>query len=861
MSCLIFIYCYRKRKAHKKNYYFYSEQKNTPISKIFFPFNTFKNANIYKNKNKKSKTILDSNNVIMFNVDGPIMTIPNNNNNNNNNNINNDNDNNNDNNNNGDNNNNDKINTYDKLNKNIKSDIEKRKNVFKNLINKSQVTNHTNFINHIDSLLKKKNNRKFKLNKEENDTVIQMTEISFDGDYDYTNKDKGRYNYKLTPNMTTENNINTESQINKNDLNKHTINQLLESEKAKIWNSIPVSNSKDTDKYIIENIDFNSINTQNSSINNTIKPYDLDNQKTLVNICNPDNNTCNLDNINASNSSKVNNNNFRISCITDVRKHSKYRLSEPVINNKNINFKHNSLLSCNVICNDNFDEENNISGTEINECDNLVNKNSDEEKGLSWTSCKNNQNSFIDDLSKRVSGLLSLSPNKNNSTITEPLNENVTESSYKSIKKNENNYEEDSERLLLSEEDINSEIETERIQNSDVISINILDTSLEPQITSSPENRSISIEHSSSMSGSIRTWGSKVDSILNMYSNNFYNNNLELDDKYIFTLSNSDNDNNNTSLKDESKKKISFINANTLSYLNEIKNKLLKHEGESNKKLLLVQRSLNENNENENNHNELINISVLPKKESFEYGNSNSNNNDNDSSNKTEFYDSTSSYYSCKDTDKSQRDKNQIYSYDNSNILTILEDNLNLFNYSSNVYPSRTSSTDSFRNYSIDSNIDRILNDMLSHSVSINNRENDLISINDALIYDPYNRLIIPRKSSKRMSSRHKNINYNSIKKVAINNQRNSKEQMKKIPIRSSSINCLEIKLENEEENELMNQKYISYWDYKPLMDDELSVSVGDIIFIIKLFDDGKIHLYLYLYYKIFKYITFLIIY
>jgi len=728
---------------------------------------------------------------------------------------------------------------------------------------------HIDLVIFLDSLLRIRindnNNKKYykdrkKYEKERDD--IQMADIPFgqkvsdDGmgccSYNINNNDiddfermLNRESSEIYNNTINEGERNSEPSVNINESSSY--NNILESEKAKIWNSIPVSNIKDRDKYtrneaFAEIISVNSYKTtndnskQSNSIIETKTDGNSQNENTIS--------THDSEYVSAPDNS-VSNGNFRISVITDNVKSNKKnniinnRLSEPIISNNNL---YNTSINGD---NNETNDENRVINIENDEIDSLINRSVDNEKNLSFISSK--RDSGINSFSKRVSGLLSLSFNKHNSLISESINEEISEPIMKT-KQRETMDDEESERLLS--ERINEEMETEDIQDiQNADSNEYIDT--EP-ITI--ERKSDFINRSSSVSGSINTYNSNFDSILNMYTNNYYDAKTELDDKYIFTTKNSNNNNNNNNINNGvSKVKSSFINPNTLTYINGIKNKILKHNSDATKDIPSIQSSLEEN-ENTNNiidNKKEDNTESIHSHNPFLNGNIRNiydNRNSIQSEQITNNYNSSlkSSFYSCKETSNDQSDNTNSYTTD-SNIINIFEDNDDPFVYISNnrqmnvtVCPADTNQSNST---SCENSIDNMLNDMLNNkSVSVQ-RSNALIS-NKNNPFELNNKLIIPRKSSKRIANRQRDLLY---KRNGMNvpNTMSINEKMKEIPNRASSLNYLKNGSINEN-SKLFTRKCMSYWNYETLMEDELNVYVGDIVYIIRVFDDGKFFSFIY---------------
>ncbi|OUM68719.1 hypothetical protein PIROE2DRAFT_57929 [Piromyces sp. E2] len=830
LGFITLLYRYRKRKFNKDNYILHSDERPDGSSKFkkFFPFNTFKNANKYANGNRATKTILDSNNVIMFNVDGCQTNTPGKQSNISNNNV------------------------VDTNNINHDSNT---KRLFKKIMNNCKKC-HIEFIIFLDSLLKirisEKNTRYYedlqqrkRKAKEKDD--IQMTEIPITSNndigccsYNINNNDINNFEKMLNQksSKTCNNAINEKENNSEIESSSSSSNGISESAKAKLWNSIPVSNIKDRDKYtkneaFDEIISVSSYKTTNDNSNISIDSKIKNNNKNSSYDQNESTEST-LDSHNKSSPENTSSNgNFRISAITDNILNDKKgttsnnKLSEPIISNNNL------YNSSTTIYDDNEINDENVSiNVENDEINSLINKNIENEKNLSWIS--GIRDSGINGFSKRVSGFLSLSFSKHNSIISESINEKISELTVKSKQKEIANKEEN--EVLLSEK-ING-LKTENIQNDDS----------NDKINTEPitiEKNAEFVDHKNSVSGSINTYSSNFDSILNMYStNNFNENNTELDEKYVFTTKNSNTENNNNNKLSESEN--SFINPKTLTYIDGIKNKILKHNSNATKNVPSNHSSLKKIEDIKGNDKNDDNIESIHSHNPFLNGNIRNifdNRNSIQSEQINNNYNSSisSSFYSCRETENNQNDNTQSYTTD-SNIINVFE-NDDLFVYISNnkqmnvtVCPADVISSNSS---SYNNSIDHMLNDMLNNQTTSIQRSS---AITDK--YNPFesnNNLIIPRKSSKRIANRQRDLLY-SRNGMKVPSALNINEKMKEIPTRSSSVNYMN-NMNNGSVNEnskLLNRKYMSYWNYETLTEDELTVYVGDIVYVIRVFNDVK---------------------
>ena len=730
----------------------------------------------------------------------------------------------------------------------------------------------------------------------------------------YKNKKyKFASNYEKSNDIESYKDINNEKMTNiigKSNISNYSLNNLPKEDSPKIWSFSPSSDSNNNKEKYLNGIDYTNIH----SINTNGKKLDESSKTLFNNNREPKKTNNNFDtisqNYDISHSNSISSGNFRISGITDncipklddgIKKNNVYRLSEPIINyNKSMN--HNSLLSFNEnyqnniydesdenisidhdesneyisINHDESNENNTVSHDERND---LVNKNINNEPNESSFMSNSTKDTGISNLGKRISGFLSLSFNKHSSYITESISDSFFDS--KNII-----YEEDRERLLSEQ---GSEIDSELIirQNSTMMSYkNPMTELMNKEIISEPL-----IEHSNSTSESINTWNSKIDSILNMYfSNNTYNG-TELDEKYIFTTNNSNNNNNNNNNTNSNQDKVNY---NKISFISEFKNKLLNHNSMDSNKFSLIRKKLEKNNEplnktnnevDKNNEKIVFNknnpfINDIKKNNNYNSNNNNENSNDNDNgidiNNENDNYDkvneenenndnstntdlaNTSSYYSCKESlnrDSLLNQSNEFLKNEND-IANNFEDSNNILdNNNNNNYNQQ---------FIFSSNNCNQINVTVMH-VNLNNKnqqykdessepdinlQNNILENEETIILSKRksdnNQLIIPRKSSKRISNRQSNSNY--ISEININ--RNINDKIKKIPIRTSSINYIQRGFVNENSKEFLNSnssKYISYWNYESLMSDELDLFVGDIIDAIKVFDDGKKIKYIYI--------------
>ncbi|ORX53451.1 hypothetical protein BCR36DRAFT_411224 [Piromyces finnis] len=816
---VMLVYRYHKKKNSKEKYIFYTNDKSDDSSgfRKFFPFNTFKDADTYANKNRATKTILDSNNVIMFNVDECVINtseiqpnLPNNN----------------------------KNNNHKKVSKIL--------NIYNAFISNCKDC-HVNFVIFIDSLLRikiddkmnKKSNKvqKKKKNKKQtkSENNIETSEIPF-GQIISDDEIECCYNSSNINIAEFENTLNGDTlekysnKSNKSANGPEILNNvnmfpssknISENEKANLWNSIPVSNIKDRDKYtkseyFIDIINDNTTINSETSNDTETKLDNNDNKYPSISQEKNYNNIFNSDDIKVPENT-ASNGNFRISAITDGNKNSNNTNSTTSATSYNNEYDRNNKIN----------DENRIINVEKDEVDSLIIKDSDDEKKLSWTSSK--RDSGINSFSKKVSEFLSLNFSKHSSLVMESLNEKIFESNSKTKQKDSSGNEEDSERLLS--ENFN-ELKTEDTQNnSETITESII-------FADKPKF----IDHSSSISSSINKWTGKLDSILNMYYTNYYENknNMELDEKYVFTIENSNNDKESNSNNKLSSNKKSFIYPSTLTYFNEIKNKILRHNSEASNNIQSEQiikeevESIknntiknNKNSDSIHSYNPFLNEKI---KNAYDFRNSiqseqiNNSNNNNDSSISCSLYSNNEIENSINST---SNDDIQIYTTD-TNIINIFEDKDDPFVYLSKnnqinvtVSPVDVKSSSSTSN---DNSIDNMLNDMLK------NKSNSVLNINNEFEFN--SELIIPRKSSKRIANRQRDLLYRNM---------NINEKKKEIPVRSSSIDYMKNGSVNEN-SKLLTRKYMSYWNYETLKEDELTVYIGDIIYIIRVFDDGWIY-------------------